>query len=382
MGQSGGAMARRVVGMAALALAVWSCGDPATTVELPAPSAHRQIASAGQEPSRASGDYACFLNIYDRQAGTFRYYHLPLTVPHGLARAGGKVKYRYRGYERGTEYAILANCYIPDSPNAAAWLTRQFRGGPVADEDVALLACPEGTVCLDELEVKACQWRGTWPNCKPPLSSDIPPCYDGGGCGGGDPIPTGGTGPVCEDCFPDEEPPCRTGDPVLDDPAVQDGFSDLWEASNPDASDPNARQERGGWIVREPTGALKVVAFSDVTYGGCTIYANDGYSPNPPGNAVGWVHTHPFGFDEIAYACGFVDWGGTGLRIIPKYRGQVSSGDALVGDRINQRLQAVGKPTVDGYMIDKGGIKRFTPVAASATVGVAVLRGVHARCGY
>lgn len=166
----------------------------------------------------------------------------------------------------------------------------------------------------------------------PPITVVVPGCdpyTDLNGCQGGDDCmmssppgddsqstsgclpkirPDGGTtpptcptwDPACNSKPPPPEPSdtCRTGDPVLDSPGVEMGFADLWNASNPD-SVMEKRRERGGWVVPDGTGGYAIQPFAVVSSNACEIVVD---MANRPGNAVAFVHTHP-------YETGLRSWG-------------------------------------------------------------------------
>lgn len=112
------------------------------------------------------------------------------------------------------------------------------------------------TVQLPGITATQCQYGGEYPDCKPkPIdgggtTSPVAPASGGGG-GGSEPPP---------DSTADK--PCATRDSILNSPAVQAGFTDLWSKSNPDA-EMSQRYEKGGWIIRDATGRYTVQPFPD-----------------------------------------------------------------------------------------------------------------------
>lgn len=121
-------------------------------------------------------------------------------------------------------------------------------------------------------------------------------CYDPGGTdpgtgGGTDPPPSGCPewDPDCDQQAPQPDT-CNTGDPVIDSPAVQEGFAELWAQSNPDQPMEN-RVERGGWMASDGAGGYRIVPFQEVSSNACEIIVD---LSNRPGDAVGFVHTHPY----------------------------------------------------------------------------------------
>jgi hypothetical protein len=92
--------------------------------------------------------------------------------------------------------------------------------------------------------------------------------------------------------------PSEVTDPLLNDPAVQQGLKDLWSGSNP--LDPIAnRREQGGYIVKNPiTGQLSVVPYlSNQSPTSCTATIDGAEVSTITANGseiVGYVHTHPY----------------------------------------------------------------------------------------
>lgn len=365
---------RLLLAMMGLTLSVAACGEVAAPLEPETLPGARVEARSPRAPLPEQG-YACVLGVRDGATGTYRYHRLSLAFPAGLAREGGTARYRYRGLDGGAGYAFFANCTIPRDARAADWLTREFRGGPVPpgseSDGASLLACRDGEICLAPIEATVCQYRGTYPNCKPPLAGEVPPCYDGGGCGGGDPISTGGGGPICEDCYPeDEDPPCETGDPLVDAPAVQNGMKQLWMRSNSDAAMAE-RREAGGFVVLDPLLGYVLHPFPESWAAtACAISPPPGFIP--PVNAVAWVHTHPYGRDELLTSCPSerIVIGGTVFEAFTKYQNDPSADDGRMA-------QQWGLP---GYVLDREKITRFTGNPSSSIKYDITLR--TNRCAY
>ncbi len=185
------------------------------------------------------------------------------------------------------------------------------------------------------------------------------PAENGGipfGCGGGG-------GPT----FPDEDP-CETDDEVIDQLAAAGELDAIWEASNADAP-ALERRERGRWIVRGANGDL---AFVDI--GGQSMECGINTGPMPT-NAVGFVHTHPFGIGENNVGCALQELidDGIPMAMVDMMRsGQIAlttdkiytggpSGfdrDALGAIRTQMRTQGDMSEPI-GVMIDKNGVHRF-----------------------
>jgi hypothetical protein len=173
-------------------------------------------------------------------------------------------------------------------------------------------------------------------------------CTEGGvGGGGGAPPP------------PEEEDRCKTGEPALDDPAVQAGLASLWQRSNPLASQ-DQRLEQGGWIIQNADGSYGMAPFHVAVQGPCTINGN----LNPPAGAVAFVHTHPFARQERQVACGALQtrdpvtggWrdqiGADGQPIYPNYSNRPSLPDHELMSDLNSTLAATGRDLLVGVVID------------------------------
>jgi hypothetical protein len=122
---------------------------------------------------------------------------------------------------------------------------------------------------------------------------DCPDCGDGGTAtspGGGGGTGTGGGGSNTNTEQPAPTDTCHTGDELLDDPNVDRGFEDLWNASN--ASDVLPRRvEQFGWLVKTATG-YRVVPAASGNFCGINISR----LPLPAEGAdaiIAFIHTHP-----------------------------------------------------------------------------------------
>lgn len=135
---------------------------------------------------------------------------------------------------------------------------------------------------------------------------------------------------------------CRTGEPIVDAPAVWGQFEDLWLKSR------LLGVELSGWVVSDGS-SFRLVAFVNATFTACGI---DVHEPVPSG-AVSIVHTHPWPLWSTT-PCGYVNTGTPSPEDV-------------------NALQQTGLPT--GYFLDSSGIGRFT-----ANGGVGAVR--VDRCGY
>ncbi len=165
---------------------------------------------------------------------------------------------------------------------------------------------------------------------------------------------------------PDEEieDPCMTGDPILDNPAVQQAMQELWRDSNT-SEYILYRYETAGWVVQNPDGSLYFQRVED-------DWISDQCGINPPStgytiprNAIAFIHTHPYWEGEnVHIACGegFSD----------SYVSGFSSHDLSA---ITSWGQLLGLPTFQGYVIDGNNITRTDILGQGPT-------GQFPRCGY
>lgn len=198
----------------------------------------------------------------------------------------------------------------------------------------------------------------------------------GGGAGGGPgagapggeppgPTPTDPDDPALQ---PDT---CTTNDPVIDDPVVEQLFTNLWTSSNPSAEQ-SQRVEQAAWIVQTPTG-LATLPWTDADFAPCAVTPHYG-SFQIPANAIGWVHTHPFTQGELQTSCDPIGYGSDGGPIYATYNSWPNANDIGLASAINDSL---GR-RINAYTIDSSRIMRFVAVDASAATGVTP----YSRCGY
>jgi hypothetical protein len=241
------------------------------------------------------------------------------------------------------------------------------------------------TFTLETIEVTACQYGGIYPDCKSPAPSGgtVGPTSPSAPSGpsGGPASSGGGSSTIPPDTA--KRAACKTGNDIIDSPAVQAAFRQIWLNSNPAATNTWDRREQGGWIVPSGNG-YTFQSFTDMSSYACSMSPGDDYAPMPPSNAVAWVHTHPFAYGEFQESCKLFDTIVKGLVVTPTYLGTPSIDDIVMGNRINSRLAAMGKAPIQGIMIDNEGIKRFLPaqqMTGDSTVAIPLGTGIQ-RCGY
>ena len=191
----------------------------------------------------------------------------------------------------------------------------------------------------------------------------------GGGDAGGGGSAGGGGGTPSDDPPPGDTIPsdtaCRaTGDTLVDKTQVQDAFDTVWAGSNADASDSWHRRERGGWILKTATGYV-FQEFTDWRSEPCAMVPLSDGALTSPNNAIAWIHSHPFKVGEIPNSCKRLDRR-TGLIVVSTYLGVPSPDDIVTGEEINNRRNARGLPSIDGFILDKDGIRRFKPFGTGA----------------
>jgi len=111
-----------------------------------------------------------------------------------------------------------------------------------------------------------------------------------------------------------------TGDPILDEPAVQNGLYEALEAGNAFDPDKSARVEELGWIFERPDGTVYVKRIPPLEQTACSNIPSSGAVPDDLGDvAIAGFHTHPFADgdilptscgDKAGYPYDAVTWGG------------------------------------------------------------------------
>jgi hypothetical protein len=238
--------------------------------------------------------------------------------------------------------ALLSAC--SDSPTGPT--ARGRPGGPLAGT----------TIQVEGVTGTACQYGGEYPNCKSAPIDDgynpnLPPSGGPSGTSAGGDGSSGGTNTGDDTEQPPPDTACKTGDPKLDSPEVQQGLANMWAASNPNLSQMD-RREQAGWIVATGTGSYKIVPVTNLVSTPCSA----SFDLTSPQGAVALVHTHPYKIGEWVTACGppsGVYYGG--------------------GSRTDQRTaDALG---MNGFVIDKNNIWEYGGTAYR-------IQRSYNRCGY
>ncbi len=338
-------------------------------------------------------------------AGPQRYHYswLRVRLPNSvIARDGQLIQYKLIVANEGEAAVGIANCTIPNTPEAMRYVTERLlplrqgssrtigrsreisAWGSIASSQgntnstevgpglrLSIAAAPSGVGAsadgwpLGQVTIWASPdpygvYTGGW-QC-----NGNPNCADAshGDSGGGDAQDPGND-------------PCKTGNPVMDSPGVQQGMAGMWAASDPEKPKQSDRKERGGWIIKDPdTNELSIQELgSDWVSAPCSITPPPGFTTNNiPDHAIGWIHTHPFENGEIATTCPSTTW--KGITAYSKYIGGPSDDDVHAADTYE-----IARPTFQSYVIDKNQITRFKGTIAP-NPGADVLLANYGRCGY
>jgi hypothetical protein len=235
---------------------------------------------------------------------------------------------------------------------------------------VTELRAAGGVYTLPAIDAYSCRYGGEYPNCAPPPTGD--PGYGGPETQnpGVEPSPPGAGGSYPPPDSTEEDKPCNTEDPVLNSLAVQAGLNNLWDRSNSGA-DMAQRLEKGGWLVQNASGGYDLLPFTDAwTIGPCGIDPPAGTVP--PAGSVGWVHTHPYGTNDLLTSCEgtLVVIGGQTFDAKMRYGNLPSDADGMASTTWN----------LPGYVIDKQKITKFVG-DPNASDKYRVLNQTR-RCGY
>jgi hypothetical protein len=250
----------------------------------------------------------------------------------------------------------------------------------VGPSKIGVWAPGDGGKCDPWQDINWCEDDGACATSQPPEGPDeeyigvqgcTPAVPPGGGGGGTQPPPS---------ASPDTA--CKTESPVLNDPAVQAGFKDLWNQSGYELEQQD-RREAGAWIIRDANGSHRLSYLADAVRTPCSINGNW----NAPDGAVAFVHTHPFTSREVMTACGPIMLrkadgrevpllGSDGGPVYHRYGNAPSPADRdLLQNVVNGTRKMEGKPAVEGFVIDNERITRYIGANEMKDVG-------YNRCGY
>jgi len=276
-----------------------------------------------------------------------------------------------------TALAVLLTAACADSPTAPS-----IAPDGVGPSKIGVWAPGGGGKCDPWMNLDWCEpddgggcMTSQPPEGTPEEFQGVQGCLPPGGGGGGGTTPT--------DTVPTDT--CKTGDPVLDSPAVKQGLNDLWARSNPTA--PQAqRLEQAGWIVQRSDGSFYMAPFTISAQGPCSVNGN----LNAPPGAVAFVHTHPFTQGEVQTICGAIKQpdpfapggfrdviGSDGRPVHPVYDNKPSIPDRNLMNDVNRtraRFQP-GSAQLSGVIIDANQTTVYTENTADGNTP-------FPRCGY
>jgi hypothetical protein len=286
---------------------------------------------------------------------------------------------RYVWRNEGEEPVAAANCRVPRTPEAIAFMDRRLgvegrrrrRAAREKDDGTAgtmyyqdcyydsqgRRVCPlEEIIVTPPPYYRAPEpydpWSQTpcWINCAGGASQG----YNDGNGYGWDP----GTPPQ-------PEGPCQTGDEFLDSPVVSQGFTEMWQASNASAA-LGDRKEQFGWIVKTETGyRIHILGAGNVCGADfIPVAPPEGYDA-----VAGFIHTHPYTVGEIIPKCG-ADGRITGFG---PYSGEPSSFDEAASVQLGNLLGRAAP--LAGLILDANGIRVFVGSDESKSLSID-------RCGY
>ena len=355
---------------AVLLLVSAACSDDLVAPEvttggaLPAPPS---ISGQRIAASRA-GAFPCYTSVRTPTGPhRYRYGRLALDFPRrALASDGSTVQYRFRVQREGEEPTTVANCVIPNTPEAVlithrrfgvgkdARVTEERRGG--SDGEMTIQMCGRDGERACELEaidvvVEGCSdpdWtRGGDGVCR----------SDRGGTGGTGDGSWGGSDGGGDDPDPGTPPtPCNDARyPALSSPEVQQEMQAMWAATDANQMNQDARVEQSGWLVATPGGGFAIEPWGS---SGVSHPCHVDFKGQVPANAVGYVHTHPWRTGEKMESCG-VEYRAGSYQI---YRGNASSPDV----KFIKDAAAIRPAVTQGYVMDKNGISVFSPQTRSS----------------
>jgi len=313
-----------------------------------------------QAPNAPFAGVLSLLQNPGEQEKDYTYHQINLPFSKGITQRseGVDLMYRYVLRTENDEILLQFEAVIPKDDKAAElvkrWIekkivskagregessaSKQLVAEPVANSVGDCNAILDPGDCEATLWVEGFGWildcgltvcaagPGDWPPPPPddpdwtdPNDCDDPTGFDCGGTGGGDSDGGGGSG---DDCDPtaidqpagceepvDESEPCETGDEIIDDPAIQESFSNLWESSNFGSDDnpnpENQRIEKGGFIVPAAGGGhifqpMPSHLINEEETGPCRIRFS--IPSGLPAGAI-YVHTHPYKKNQLQNHC-------------------------------------------------------------------------------
>lgn len=353
-----------------------ACQDNPTAPQPASPASPEPYRMGVTRAPKPEPPYVCYLSKRTTDGpNRYAYKHVRIEFPKWAQAPDGSTQVlRYVWMNPGEDPVAAANCRVPKTPQAVEITDRRLgvsderrRNAPGKPADGAV------TTLSDPCYVTWCPIEGIivrppsyWPAPEPYDPWGKGPCWincaGGASQGGND-----GGGYGWDPGTPSNDPtPCATGDAFLDNPLVEQGFAELWEASNASATALGARTEQYGWIVQTATG------YRVHRLGAGNVCGADWTFAEPPEGwdaIVGFIHTHPYSLGELVPVCD------EQMHIVDAlpYTGVPSSFDLRASVQLGEILHRT--EPLGGIILDAAGIRAFKGEDTSAQVSVA-------RCGY
>lgn len=363
-----------------LGIAASACQDLPTASDSRPPAGEQPARWGSSSAPKSASPYMCYLSTRTPDGpNRYAYKHVRIDFPKAfIDDSSATAVLRYVWRDEGEEPVAAANCRVPRTPEAIAFMDRRLgvegrrrrrATREKDDETVGTLYYQDcyydsqgRRVCpLEEIIVRPPPYYQApepydpwshapcWINCAGGASQG----YNDGNGYGWDP----GTPPP-------PEGPCQTGDDFLDEPKTAEGFAQLWQASNVDAN-LGLRREAYGWIVKTATG-FRIDMLGTTSFCGGDL--NFPHPPEGPDAIAGFIHTHPYSKGEEILACG-----ANGEVRYTVYEGEPSTIDRNTSVTLGESLGRA-KPLA-GLILDANAIHVFVGHDASMNLSMN-------RCGY
>jgi hypothetical protein len=286
---------------------------------------------------------------------------------------------RYVWKNDGEEPVAAANCRVPRTPEAIAFMDRRLA--------VVGRRRRRDQGAKDDGTVSTMYYADCWTNYKgervcpieeiivtPPLYYQAPRPYDpwskepcwASCAGGASQGYNDGLGYGWDPGTPPQNGPCNTGDPFIDDPKIGEGFTQLWQASNAGAN-MGQRREVFGWVVQTATGFRIEMITTVASCGG--DFRDVPWPVEGPDAVAGFIHTHPYDLGEDILTCN-ANGQVSGFR---EYDGTPSDIDRQTSIALGELLGRT-KPLA-GLILDGAGIRLFVGNESNMNLSIT-------RCGY
>ncbi|HEX8674174.1 MAG TPA: hypothetical protein VF710_19915 [Longimicrobium sp.] len=358
-----------------------ACQDLPTANDAAPPGAESSARWSVASAPKSESPYMCYLSmrISDDGPARYAYKHVRVDFPKPFIGDNGETAVlRYVWKNEGEEPVAAANCRVPRTPEAIAFMDRRLavhgrrRRRDGGEKDDGTVSTMDYTDCwTNSRGERVCPIEGIIVSPPPYYQAPQPydpyanePCW--ASCAGG--ASQGyndGLGYGWDPGTPPEPGPCATGNTFIDDPKLGEGFSEAWRASNADAA-LGDRKEQYGWIVKTESG------YRIHSLGAGNVCGADFTMAEPPEGydaVVGFIHTHPYTVGEFVPQCG----ADGRINNIGPYPGEPSSFDRTASEQLGAALGR-GQPLA-GIILDANGIRLFVGQDLAMDLSIA-------RCGY